>query len=204
MERRKIEAPVELRADGEHRKVAGYGAVFNSETVIGRAFREKILPGAFKRAVSGDVFSFFNHDESKVLGRTKSGTLRLVEDENGLRYEVDLPDTSAARDLQISMDRGDVDGSSFMFDVPHGGDDWEFPEDGMPLRTIREANLYEVGPVTMPAYPDATAGLRSMEGAKQAADEERRKAAHNAAQARARIDARKAAAEQKFRGIKPE
>lgn len=201
MERRKIEVPVELRADGESRRVTGYGAVFNSETVIGRAFREVILPGAFKRAVSGDVFSFFNHDESKVLGRTKAGTLRLSEDESGLRYEVDLPDTSAARDLQVSLDRGDVDGSSFMFDVPKGGDSWEFPEDGLPLRTIRDANLYEVGPVTMPAYPDATAALRSMEGAKQACDEERRRAEANAAHAKARIAARKAAAEQKFRKL---
>lgn len=178
--------------------VAGYGAVFNSETVIGGAFREVILPGAFKRAVSGDVFSFFNHDQSKVLGRTKSGTLRLVEDDNGLHYDVDLPDTSAARDLRVSMDRGDVDGSSFMFDIPQGGDEWDFSGDGLPLRTIREANLYEVGPVTMPAYPDATAGLRSL-------NEERAKrevAEHNAAQARARIAARKAETEQKIRGIK--
>lgn len=197
MERRKIELPVEIRADGESRQVSGYGAVFNSETVIGGAFREVILPGAFKRAVTGDVFSFFNHDQSKVLGRTKSGTLRLREDESGLRYDVDLPDTSAARDLQVSMDRGDVDGSSFMFDIPKGGDEWDFGE-GLPLRTIREAILYEVGPVTMPAYPDATAALRSM-------DDERGKkelAERNAAAAKARIAARKAESEQKFRGIK--
>jgi HK97 family phage prohead protease len=199
MERRKIEAPVEIRTNGESRQVAGYGAVFNSETVIGRAFREVILPGAFERTMTGDVFSFFNHDESQVLGRTKSGTLRLSEDDNGLRYEVDLPDTSAARDLQISMDRGDVDGSSFTFDVPSGGDEWDFSGD-LPLRTIRSANLYEVGPVTMPAYPDTTAALRSM-------DEERAKRElkeHNAAAARARIATRKAESEQKFRGIKPE
>jgi HK97 family phage prohead protease len=199
MERRKIQAPVEIRAEGESRKVAGYGAVFNSETVIGGAFREVILPGAFQRAVDGDVFSFFNHDQSMVLGRTKSGTLRLSEDDSGLRYEVDLPDTSAARDLQISMDRGDVDGSSFQFDIPKGGDEWDFSGD-LPLRTIRSANLYEVGPVTMPAYPDATAALRSL-------DDERAKRElkeHNAAAARARIAARKAESEQKFRGIKPE
>jgi HK97 family phage prohead protease len=201
MERRKIEAPVELRVEGEARMVAGYGAVFNSETVIGGAFREVILPGAFKRAVTGDVFSFFNHDQSKVLGRTKSGTLRLIEDDNGLRYDVDLPDTSAARDLRVSMDRGDVDGSSFMFDVPKGGDTWEFPDEGLPKRTIREANLYEVGPVTMPAYPDATAGLRSMEESRKS-DEEVERAKRNAAQAAARIAARKAEQEQKFRGIK--
>jgi hypothetical protein len=203
MERRKIEAPVEIRLNGENRTVAGYGAVFNSETVIGGAFREKILPGAFERALAGDVFSFFNHDESKVLGRTKSGTLRLTEDDNGLRYEVDLPDTSAARDLRVSMDRGDVDGSSFMFNVPKGGDEWDFSGD-LPLRTVRQVNLFEVGPVTMPAYPDATAALRSMEESRARADEEIELAKRNAAAALARIAARKAESEQKFRGIKPE
>lgn len=201
MERRKIESPVEIRVDGEKRTVAGYGAVFNSETVIGGQFREVILPGAFKNALSRDVFSFFNHDESQVLGRTKSGTLRVVEDANGLRYEVDLPDTSAGRDLRISMDRGDVDGSSFMFSIPDGGDAWDLSGD-MPLRTISQVNLYEVGPVTMPAYADATAGLRSLEEAREKSAEELERAKHNAAQAKARIDARKAAAEQKFRGIK--
>jgi hypothetical protein len=100
------------------------------------------------------------------------------------------------------MDRGDVDGSSFMFDIPEGGDEWDFSGD-MPLRTIREANLYEVGPVTMPAYPDATSALRSMEEARKSAEELER-AKHNASQARARIAARKAEAEHKFRGIKPE
>lgn len=200
MERRKIEAPVEIRGDGENRQVAGYGAVFNVETVIGGAFREKILPGAFSRALDGDVFSFFNHDQSQVLGRTKAGTLRLSEDDDGLRYEVDLPDTSAARDLKVSMKRGDVDGSSFMFDIPEGGDDWDFSGD-LPYRTIRQINLYEVGPVTMPAYPDASAALRSMEESRKAVEEVER-AQRNAAAAKARIAARKAESEQKFRGIK--
>jgi HK97 family phage prohead protease len=203
MERRKIEAPVEIRVNGENRTVAGYGAVFNSETIIGGAFREKILPGAFGRAISGDVFSFFNHDESKVLGRTKSGTLRLIEDDSGLRYEVDLPDTSAARDLRVSMDRGDVDGSSFMFNVPEGGDVWDFSGD-MPLRTVSQVNLFEVGPVTMPAYPDATAALRSMEESRSKAADEIERAKRNADAARARIALRKAESEHKFRGIKPE
>ena len=199
MESRKVEMPVEIRADGERRMVAGLGAVFNIEAVIGGAFREKILPGAFMRALGGDVFSFFNHDASQVLGRTKAGTLRLAETDEGLRYEVDLPDTSAARDLKVSMDRGDIDGSSFTFDVPKGGDEWDFSGD-LPLRTIREANLYEVGPVTMPAYADATAGLRSMEESRSADELDRAK--RNAAQAKARIAARRAEQEQKIRGIK--
>jgi HK97 family phage prohead protease len=195
MERRSLLEPVEARADEGGQKIGGYGAVFNSETVIGGEFREKIAPGAFAKAISGDVRSYFNHNSALILGRTKSGTLRLQEDERGLHYEVDLPDTQAGRDLRVSMARGDVDGSSFAFRVKK--DTWEMGED-MPLRTIQEIELFEVGPVTDPAYEDATAALRSL-------DDERGKkelAERNAAAARARIAARKAEQEQKFRGIK--
>jgi HK97 family phage prohead protease len=195
MERRSLLEPVEARTDDGGQRIAGYGAVFNSETVIGGEFREKIAPGAFSKAIGGDVRSFFNHNSALILGRTKSGTLRLKEDERGLSYEVDLPDTQAGRDLRVSMDRGDVDGSSFSFRVTR--DNWEMGE-GLPLRTIHEVELFEVGPVTMPAYDDATVALRSL-------DDERGKrelAERNAAAAKARIAARKAESEQKFRGIK--
>jgi HK97 family phage prohead protease len=195
MERRSLLEPVEARTDDGGQKIGGYGAVFNSETVIGGEFREKIAPGAFSKSIAGDVRSYFNHNSALILGRTKSGTLRLKEDERGLHYEVDLPDTQAGRDLRVSMARGDVDGSSFAFRVKK--DAWEMGGD-MPLRTIQEIELFEVGPVTDPAYEDATAALRSL-------DDERGKkelAERNAAAARARIAARKAETEQKIRGIK--
>lgn len=160
MERRSLLEPVEARADGESRKIGGYGAVFNAETVIGGMFREKIAPGAFANSLADDVRSFFNHDENNILGRTKAGTLRISEDERGLKYEVDLPDTQAGRDLAVSMERGDVDGSSFAFTVLR--DSWDETGD-MPLRTLEEVRLFEVGPVTMPAYDDTTVGLRSLE-----------------------------------------
>lgn len=162
MERRSLLEPVEARAE---RKIGGYGAVFNSETVIGGEFREKIAPGAFSKSLDGDVRSFFNHNSAMILGRTKSGTLRLKEDERGLSYEVDLPETQAGRDLKISMERGDVDGSSFAFRVTK--DHWEMRDDGLPLRTIQEVELFEVGPVTVPAYDDATVALRSLEDARR-------------------------------------
>lgn len=195
MERRSLLEPVEARTDDAGQRIGGYGAVFNSETVIGGEFREKIAPGAFAKSIAGDVRSFFNHNSALILGRTKSGTLRLKEDERGLSYEVDLPDTQAGRDLRVSMDRGDVDGSSFSFRVTR--DTWEMGDD-LPLRTIQEVELYEVGPVTMPAYDDATVALRSLN------DERGKKelAERNAAAARARIAARQAEQEQKFRGIK--
>jgi HK97 family phage prohead protease len=159
-ERRSLLEPVEARADEAGRKIGGYGAVFNSETVIGNEFREQIAPGAFAKALKGDIRSFFNHDSAMILGRTKSGTLRVWEDDRGLRYEVDLPDTQAGRDLAVSMERGDVDGSSFSFRVTKQS--WDESRD-MPLRTIEEMELFEVGPVTMPAYDDATVALRSLE-----------------------------------------
>ena len=198
MERRSLTEPVEFRAneDGKN-QVAGYAAVFNVETDIGGMFREKIAPGAFAKAIVGDIRSLFDHNTALILGRTKSGTLRLSEDERGLRYEVDLPDTQAGRDLRVSMDRGDIDGSSFAFRVVKQS--WDESRD-VPLRTIEEVELFEVGPVTFPQYPEAEVGLRSLNEAKG----EREKAEHNAAAARARIAARKAEAEQKFRGIKPE
>lgn len=198
MERRSLTEPVEFRAaeDGTKR-VAGYAAVFNSITDLGD-FREQIAPGAFAKTLKGDVRALFNHDTSMVLGRTKSGTLRLSEDERGLKYEVDLPDTQAGRDLRVSMERGDIDGSSFGFRVTKQS--WDVRDDGPSVRTIEEVELFEVSPVTFPAYADAEIALRSLNEIKS----EREKAEHNAAAARARIAARKAESEQKFRGIKPE
>lgn len=200
MERRALTEPVEIRAaeDGAKR-VAGYAAVFDVETDIGGMFREKIAPGAFAKTIkSGDIRSLFDHNSALILGRTKSQTLRLSEDERGLHYEVDLPDTQAGRDLRVSMDRGDIDGSSFAFRVTKQS--WDETDVDHPLRTIEEVELYEVGPVTFPQYPEAEVGLRSLNDTKA----ERETKEHNATAARARIDARRAAAEQKFRGIKPE
>ena len=195
IERRALSAPLEVRADGK--TIGGYAAVFNSETDIGGMFREKIAPGAFSPSLNGDVRALWNHDTNHVLGRTKAGTLRLSEDNHGLAVEIDLPDTQAARDLRENMRLGNVDGMSFGFRVTKQ----EWDETGaIPLRTIQEVELFEVSAVTFPAYEDTEIALRSLEGERS----EREKAEHNAAAARARIAARKAESEQKFRGIKPE
>lgn len=198
MERRSLTEPVEIRSADGKSTIKGYAAVFNSPADIGE-FREQIMPGAFREALTGDVRALFGHDTKSVLGRMKSGTLRLREDSRGLAVEIDLPDTQAARDLRESMERGDIDGMSFGFNVPKGGQEWDF--DGpVPIRTLRQVNLVEVSVVAFPAYADANIALRSLEEAK--GDSELRQ--HNAAAAKARIAARKAEAEQKFRGIKPE
>jgi HK97 family phage prohead protease len=161
MERRSLTAPVEFRESDDGKKmVAGHAAVFNVITDIGGMFREKIAPGAFADTIDGgDIRSLFDHNSALILGRTKSKTLRLWEDESGLRYEVDLPDTQAGRDLRVSMDRGDIDGSSFAFRILKQS--WDESGD-VPLRTIEKVELYEVGPVTFPAYPEAEVGLRSL------------------------------------------
>lgn len=142
----------------------GYAAKFDvmSENLGG--FREQIAPGAFADVLKDDVRALFNHDANQVLGRTTAGTLRIAQDSTGLYYEVDLPDTQAARDLATSIYRGDVSQSSFAFRVASNGDSWDENEDGVIVRTITKfARLYDVSPVTYPAYPDATIGMRSME-----------------------------------------
>lgn len=144
--------------------VRGYAAKFNllSEPMYG--FREQIAPGAFDGVLEDDVRCFFNHDSNLILGRTTAGTLRISADDTGLMYEADLPDTQAARDLAISMERGDITQSSFAFRVAPNGDTWDENEDGVIIRTIiKFGRLYDVSPVSIPAYPDATAGVRSLE-----------------------------------------
>jgi HK97 family phage prohead protease len=193
LERRALTAPLEVREDGQ--TVAGYAAVFNSETDIGGMFREKIAPGAFKPSLNADVRALWNHDSGQVLGRTKAGTLRLREDDHGLAVEIDLPDTQAGRDLRENMRLGNVDGMSFGFRVTK--QQWD--ESGeTPVRTIEEVELFEVSAVTFPAYEDTEIALRSLDSERN----ERERKEHNAAQAKARIAARRAEQEQKFRGIK--
>ena len=155
-ETRTFSVPVEARAveaDGT-RVIAGHASVFDAEYELW-GFRERVARGAFKKSINeGDVAALWNHDPSVVLGRNKSGTLRLAEDETGLYYEVDLPDTQAARDLYTLIERGDVYQSSFAFEIQR--EEWTQPaEDSreLPLRTIKQVRLYDVSPVTYPASP---------------------------------------------------
>lgn len=98
----------------------------------------------------------FNHNWDNVLGRTKSGTLRLLEDAKGLNFHVDLPDTSVARDLSASMERGDINQCSFGFYVTE--ETWDYSVEPA-LRTIKEVDLYEISVVSIPAYDDTEASL---------------------------------------------
>lgn len=162
------------KADGETpATIAGYGAVFNTSSLpFWGGWREKIDPAAFTRTLktSIDVVSFFNHNPDHVLGRRGNGTLTLAADERGLAFEVQPPDTGWARDLLTSIDRGDVHDASFAFRAVR--DRWDTDDDGVQMRTLLEVELYEVGPVTMGQYPDASSGLRSLGAALRTAPPE--------------------------------
>jgi len=165
-ERRDVVEAVEIRAkDDGAATISGYAAVFHKETVIGGmwGFREQIAPGAFDAAIKDDdVRALFNHDPNQLLGRTTNDTLKLSTDKKGLRYDVALPDTAVARDVRTLIQRGDVTGSSFGFTVTE--DDWdesEVKKGKLPLRTIRSVSLYDVSPVTYPAYPQTSVTARS-------------------------------------------
>jgi HK97 family phage prohead protease len=193
LEIRAATTPPEIRESDNGGKVAaGYAAVFGSQADIGDSFAEVIAPGAFADTLDADVIALIGHDRSRVLGRTKSGTLRLREDDKGLYVEIDLPDTSDGRDLAIQLERRDVSGMSFGFRVTH--DEWD--ETGQKIvRTIHKVELLEVSATAFPAYPDTSLALRSLDAARK---EARQKNHDNAAR---RIAARKASAEQRFRKI---
>lgn len=141
--------------------LAGYAAVFNVDSEDLGGFVETIDPAAFNRslAAGADVRALINHDSNLVLGRSTSGTLRLATDEIGLRFEVDLPDTSYARDLRVSMERGDISQCSFMFQTVK--DEW-ISREGKARRRLLDVELMDVSVVTFPAYPQTTAGVRAL------------------------------------------
>lgn len=147
---------------GDGMSFSGYAAVFNSDSEP-LPFIERIAPGAFKRSLKSknNIRMYLNHDSSMLLATTRAKTLRLAEDERGLKVEADLPDTTVGRDLSTLIKRGDVDSMSFGFSVPARGDSWS--DDGM-VRELKEIRLYEVSVVTgFPAYQATSASVRSLD-----------------------------------------
>jgi HK97 family phage prohead protease len=192
---------VETRATDDKRTLIGYAAVFNSDTMIGDYFVERIAQGAFTKAITGDVRALVDHDSGRVIGRTKSGTLRLSVDTRGLKVEIDVPDTTDGRDLWTLVERGDISGMSFGFSVTK--QEWDDTGE-KPVRTIQEVELYEVSAVAFPAYEDTKLAARSLEAARVEAEQVRKdaeKRAADAAAARRRIAERAARQEQRIRSI---
>ncbi len=159
---------VETRAEGEPPRIVGHAAVFNQLSENLGGFRETIKPGAFAGAIkSDDVRALFNHNPDFVLGRNRSGTLSLTEDAQGLAIEITPPDTQVARDLLISMERGDINQMSFGFRVKPGGQEWGEGEGGYAVRTLTNLALLDVSLVTYPAYPQTDAAVRSLDDYRQ-------------------------------------
>jgi uncharacterized protein len=165
---------IEIREDEDgNRTLYGYAVKWEKKSnVLGYfyKFREQFKKGAFADSLQKDDQRFlWSHDTSKVLGRTKNSTLRLFEDDIGLRFELDLPDTTLGDDTYKSIKRGDVDGVSFGFKKE--SDDIEEPEDDLPLRTITKAKLLEVSAVAFPAYPDSEVSARGYDPYKEFVEE---------------------------------
>lgn len=163
-ERRCAPTEFEVRArqgDSGGVVVEGHAAVFNRLSQNLGGFVEMIDSAAFDRTLGDnpDVRALINHDPSMLLGRSRSGTLRLAKDSTGLAYEIDMPDRQDARDLVVSMERGDLTHSSFGFFVRD--DEWQETDQGMPLRVLRAVSIHngDVSPVTYPAYEDTDSGL---------------------------------------------
>jgi uncharacterized protein len=153
-EQRTIDVDVES-LDTRGRTVHGYAALYGvlSEDLGG--YREKLAPGAFADVVNSDVRALLNHDKNEILGRTKSGTLRLHDEERGLRFELDLPDSPLGNNVREAVRRGDLDGASFRFEV--GEEDWAGE-----VRTIKTVKaLHDASLATYPAYPEASIELRT-------------------------------------------
>lgn len=158
------ESSIELRdAEGEKRTISGYAVKWNmrSHPLGGFSrFVEQFKPGAFAESLrSDDIRALWSHDTSKVLGRTKNGTLRLSEDDIGLRFELDLPNNTQGNDAYESIKRGDVDGVSFGFRAVD--EEWDDADPKNVLRSIHKAGLFEISPVGFPAYPDSQVAARS-------------------------------------------
>ncbi len=162
----------ELEVSEDGRSYSGYGVVFNSDSVPMLIWDEKrgvvevveqITADSLRDTDMSDVISAFNHDFSKIMARTSAGTLELRQDSKGIFYRFDPPNTTYGNDLIESTNRGDVQGSSFVFSM-----DWEEGysieerEDGKLVARPKKINrMYEIGPVVMPAYPETTAQSRS-------------------------------------------
>lgn len=152
------------RAEGEDLYIEGYFAVFNSSYPIIDGVEEQIAPGAFADTLGGDIRALINHDTSLVLGRTKSGTLTLREDNRGLWGSVRInPEDQDAVNLYRRVQRGDVDQCSFGFYIE--AETREVLEDGTVRYTITKVRLLEVSVVTFPAYEETSVSARGRQEA---------------------------------------
>lgn len=146
---------------GDDKKIRGYAIVFGALSEDLGGFRERMRTTSVDRTLREglDVRAYFNHDTDKVLGRTRAGTLVLRKDAHGLGFEISPPSTTVAKDLIVSIRRGDITGASFRFRALD--DEWHM-EDGLPIREVSDMIIGEVSVVSEPAYPDTEVAVRSL------------------------------------------
>ncbi len=157
----------ELRASGSDKqpRIEGYAATFETVTSIGGQFNEVIQRGAFTQTLAdGDeVVALIDHNPSLLLGRRSAGTLTLQEDAKGLKFSVELPDTSVARDAYANLKAGNLRECSFGFYVDGAdGERWSQMPNGQLLRTLVSVRLFDVSVVTFPAYGNTNAAARNV------------------------------------------
>lgn len=140
--------------------VSGYAARFNSITEIYAGLQEQLDQGAFTSSIDGDIRALWDHDTKYVLGRTTNDTLKLRQDSIGLGFDLDINDTSFGVDVYKQIKRRDISGVSFGFQVKD--EEWKRLDKDMVLRTIKDVELYEISPVTFPAYKDTEVFTRSI------------------------------------------
>ena len=201
---------IEVRETGEGEDtkpiIDGYAAVYHRFSEPLGGFVEVIEPGFFDDSLGDDVVSLWNHNDDKPLGRTSAGTLEIKSDDHGLHTLTHPPDTTWGRDALISIGRRDVRQMSFAFSVKVDGDLWKKGEDGILVRHLLPGGcerLYDVSPVTYPAYPDTEVSARALGKVKELSGQvpSLDKAAEDAAKSQGRRAARKRQLEIKKRGL---
>ena len=158
----------DITIEFSERIVSGYAIRFMEESVDLGGFIERIHPEAISidQIRNSDIFALFNHDDGMVLGRTGAGTLKLDLREDGLYYEINVPNTVAGNELLEHIKRGEMYGTSFAFSLPSdgSGEVWSKGEDGNIYRDITNIEfIWEISPVFEPAYPTTTVSARSLE-----------------------------------------
>lgn len=155
--------PLEVRAKGEERKIEGYAVVFDTVGTPSPYFTETVTRDAFNACNFDDCICCFNHDRSKVVARVSAGNLKLSIDDKGLFFEASVPNTQVGNDLLENIRVGNIQGCSFAFTI--SGEEWRWGKNGeLDHRTITAIdNLYDVSPVTDPAYTDTTIAQRSID-----------------------------------------
>ena len=169
---RTIKNKIQRDINNGSRIVQGYAVIFDSQSE-NMGFYETIHSGAITQDTinNSDIFAKFNHNDSKVLARAKNGvgTLQLSVDNTGIFYRFEAPNTEMGNELLEYLNRGEIDSSSFAFQVADGGDTWTISDDGNVYRDIYNVEeLFDVSPVFQPAYAATSCNKRCKDLRKKA------------------------------------